>query len=107
MKEDIRQNLNRPDLSVHSIAARHRVSARYVQKLFEESGSTFTQFVMEERLTAAHKALGAQLDTPINTIAYDLGFNDISNFNRVFRRRFGCTPSDVRKAAPVRGDDGM
>ena len=106
MKEDIRRNLGRPNLSVHSIAARHRVSSRYVQKLFEESGYTFTRFVVEQRLAAAHKALMARADAPITAVAYDIGFNDISNFNRAFRRRFGCTPSDVRKAARFLDDDG-
>jgi AraC-like DNA-binding protein len=105
MQEDIRRNLSRPNLSVHSVAARHRVSVRYVQKLFEESGRTFTQFVMEERLMAAHKALIARVDAPVSTVAYDIGFSDISNFNRAFRQRFGCTPSDVRRAARVPEDD--
>jgi AraC-like DNA-binding protein len=106
MQEDIRRNLSWPNLSVHSIAARHRVSVRYMQKLFEESGCTFTGFVVEQRLAAAHKALIGRADMPINSIAYDLGFSDISNFNRAFRQRFGCTPSDVRKPARVLGDDG-
>lgn len=104
MKEDIRRNVGRPNLSVHSIADRHRVSARYVQKLFEESGCTFTRFVMEQRLTAAHQALTVRADARISAVAYDLGFNDISNFNRAFRQRFGCTPRDVRKAARCPGD---
>ena len=101
IKDDIADNLGRPDLSVHSLAARHKVSVRYVQKLFEESGCTFTQFVMEERLIAAHKALAARSDVPILGIAYELGFNDVSYFNRSFRQRFGCTPSDVRNAASL------
>jgi AraC-like DNA-binding protein len=105
MQEDIRRNLSRPNLSVHSVAARHRVSVRYVQKLFEESGRTFTQFVMEERLMAAHKALIARVDAPIGAVAYDIGFNDISNFNRAFRLRFGCTPGDARRAARILDDD--
>ena len=99
IKDDIADNLGRPDLSVHSVAARHNVSVRYVQKLFEESGCTFTQFVMEQRLTAAHKALAARSDVRILSIVYDLGFNDVSHFNRSFRQRFGCTPSDVRNSA--------
>lgn len=105
IKEDIRRNLGRPNLSVHVIAARHRVSARHVQMLFEESGSTFTQFLMKQRLMAAHETLIAWPDRPIVTIAYELGFNDISNFNRAFRQRFGCTPSEVRKAARSLGVD--
>ncbi len=99
MKEDIRKNFGRPNLSVHSIAAQHGVSARYVQRLFEESGCTFTQFVMEQRLTAAHEALTTRSNLPVHTIAYEAGFNDVSYFNRAFRRRFGCTPSDVQKIA--------
>ncbi len=106
IKDDIAYNLCRPDLSVHSVAARHSVSVRYVQRLFEEIGWTFTQFVMEQRLTAAHKALAARSDVPIHGIVYDLGFNDLSYFNRSFRQRFGCTPSDVRNAACALDDEG-
>jgi AraC-like DNA-binding protein len=98
MKEDIRRYLGRPDLSVHWIAARHEVSARYVQKLFDESGCTFTHYLMEARLSAAHDAFLLRPDAAINKIVYGLGFGDLSNFNRAFRRRFGCTPSDVRYA---------
>jgi AraC-like DNA-binding protein len=99
MQDDIRRNLGRADLSVRAVAARHKVSARYLQRLFEENGSTFTQFVMEQRLAAAHQALTARSDVPIHTIAYDLGFNDASYFNRAFRQRYGCRPSDVRNGA--------
>jgi AraC-like DNA-binding protein len=35
----------------------------------------------------------------IQQIAHENGFGDISNFNRVFRRRFQATPSDFRDAA--------
>ena len=99
MKEDIEKNLKRPDLSVHSIAKQHGVSVRYVQRLFEESGWTFTQFLMEQRLATAYEALTAPSNVPINAIAYELGFSDLSYFNRAFRRRYGCTPSDVRNTA--------
>ena len=77
-----------------------------MQRLFEESGWTFTQFVMEQRLAAAYQALAAPSDVPIHTIAYELGFSDLSNFNRAFRQRFGCTPSDVRNAARLNGRQG-
>jgi len=32
----------------------------------------------------------------ISAIALKCGLNDISYFNRVFRKRYGCTPSDLR-----------
>jgi AraC-like DNA-binding protein len=99
IKDDIRKSCHRPDLSVHALAARHGVTARYVQRLFEESGTTFTHCVAEQRLALAYKALRrrASETAPISTIAYDCGFSDVSHFNRLFRQRFGCTPSDVRE----------
>jgi AraC-like DNA-binding protein len=98
MQDDIRKSCHRPDLTVHIIAARQGVSARYAQRLFEESGSTFTEYLTEQRLTAAHRALRAGTATAatISGVAYDCGFSDVSHFNRLFRRRFGCTPGDVR-----------
>ncbi len=98
IKEDIRRNLRRPNLSVPSMATRHSISDRYVRDLFEKSGSTFTRFLTEQRLTAAHKTLMARADIPISAIAYSVGFNDVSSFNKAFRQQFGCTPSDVRNA---------
>jgi AraC-like DNA-binding protein len=36
-------------------------------------------------------------DRTISDIAFAVGFGDLSTFNREFRRRFGVTPSDVRR----------
>jgi AraC-like DNA-binding protein len=99
IKDDVGKRCRRPDLSIHALAVRHGVSARYVQRLFEESGTTFTLYVAEQRLALAYEALRrrASKAAPISTIAYDCGFSDVSHFNRLFRQRFGCTPSDVRE----------
>jgi AraC-like DNA-binding protein len=35
-------------------------------------------------------------------IAAEAGFNDLSYFNRAFRRHFGATPSDIRAGHPYR-----
>jgi AraC-like DNA-binding protein len=98
IQDDVRRNLAQADLSVHAIAARHGLSPRAVQRLFEDSGTTFTQYLTEQRLDAARHALRAAAVTraAISTIAYDCGFSDVSHFNRLFRRRFACTPSDIR-----------
>lgn len=101
MKDDIRRACRQLDLSIHDVAARHNVTPRYVQRVFEEAGITFTQYLTEQRLLSAHKALRRPASAPvtISTVAYESGFSDVSHFNRVFRRRFGCTPSDMRKSA--------
>ena len=102
IKTDIATNLLRGDLSIVEIALRQRVTPRYIQMLFETEGTTFTEFVRNARLNRAHRMLvdPRLADRSISAIAFDVGFADLSYFNREFRRRFGQTPSDVRAAAP-------
>ena len=109
IKSDIVGNLEDCTLSVAVVAARHRVTPRYVHKLFESEGATFTRFLTERRLERAHRLLRDErlLTRTITSIAYDVGFNDLSHFNRAFRRRYHVTPSDIRAAAgldPTRDD---
>ncbi|MBZ9993126.1 AraC family transcriptional regulator [Mesorhizobium sp. BH1-1-4] len=100
IKSDIMGRLDQHDLSVEVLAARHRVSARYISRLFKSEGRTFTDFVLTQRLKRAHDMLqdGRFADRSVGTIAFDTGFSDLSYFNRTFRRAHGTTPSDVRKA---------
>ncbi len=100
IKADIRASL-RGQLSSTTIAARHGVTPRYVQALFEDEGVTFSQFLIGERLERVYRMQRdpLQMARPISAIAYDAGFGDLSHFNRAFRRRYGATPSDVRAAA--------
>jgi AraC-like DNA-binding protein len=85
-------------LSIHEIAQRQGVSPRYVQKLFEEAGTTFTEFVLALRLDAARTMLASPrfAHWTITAISQEAGFGDLSHFNRRFRARFDRTPSDVR-----------
>jgi AraC-like DNA-binding protein len=101
IKSEITANLWRDNLSVGEIAIRQRVTPRYVQMLFEEEGTTFTEFVLEARLHRVHRLLADPrlADHSISTISFDVGFGDLSYFNKTFRRRFGRTPSDVRAAS--------
>jgi AraC-like DNA-binding protein len=98
MKRDIAENIGRRDLSAESVGARHGISASYVRKLFEADGSSFTEFVLSQRVARAHRMLSSPrfAARAIGTIAFDVGFSDLSYFNRVFRRHYGVTPSDVR-----------
>jgi AraC-like DNA-binding protein len=101
IKQDIASCLDQPDLSVVTIAARHRITPRWVQRLFESEGTTFSEYVLAERLARAHRQLADPLHArhKVSTIAFDLGFGDLSYFNRAFRRRYGLTPSELRAAA--------
>lgn len=95
-------------LSADDIAIRHRLSPRYVRKLFEGEGTSLSDFMLAQRLERAHRMLSdpRQAGSTITAIAFEAGFNDLSYFNRAFRRRYGATPTDVRSAAQrTRGND--
>jgi len=101
IRSDILRTIGRNDLSTELIAARHGISPRYVRKLFEGDGSSFSAFVLTERVVKAHRMLIDRRYAHLNIaqIAHESGFGDISYFNRAFRRHFGATPSDFREAA--------
>jgi AraC-like DNA-binding protein len=58
-------------------------------------GMTPYQFVLRTRLHSAAVRLRGS-DAPISTIAFDAGFNDLSTFNRRFRRLIGTSPRVYR-----------
>ena len=99
VKEYIRRNVANPGLSAAMVAAQQGVTPRYIHMLFEAEGVTFSECVLDQRLTRAHRMLSdpRYAAQSISTIALAIGFGDLSYFNRTFRRRFGMTPSDVRQ----------
>jgi AraC-like DNA-binding protein len=98
IKADIVANLNEGDLNTTMVASRNRVTVRYLHRLFQNDGITYSVFVLGQRLARAHGILINPLHSrrAIGDIAFELGFNDLSYFNRTFRRRYHATPSDVR-----------
>jgi AraC-like DNA-binding protein len=101
IKEDIAGHLDQPDLSVLALAERHHCTPRFVQRLFEMEGTTFTEYVLSRRIARAHGMLTdpRYAREKISAVAYDCGFGDISYFNRTFRRHYGAAPSEVRAQA--------
>jgi AraC-like DNA-binding protein len=98
IKADVLRNLDRDDLTIESVARANAVSARQAQRLFAASGTTFSEFVLEQRLLLARRLLLREQsrDRKVSDIAYTVGFNDLSYFHRSFRRRFGIAPADMR-----------
>jgi AraC-like DNA-binding protein len=101
VKEDIARNLAEGELSVAAIATRQRVSPRYLRKLFESEGVTFSEYVLDQRLALAHRLLSdpRRAGEKIASVAFAAGFGDVSYFYRVFRRRYDLLPADVRAQA--------
>ena len=87
-----------PEFSLEVVARCQGISPRYLQHMMTSSGTSFTEHVNELRLQRAFALLiepngSAQR---ISDIALEVGFSDISHFNRLFRARFGISPRGVR-----------
>jgi AraC-like DNA-binding protein len=98
IKSDIEAHLTDPGLSPPAVAERQRISDSYIRKLFDDDGTSFTDFVLARRLVKAHRLLTDPrwANQNIASIAFASGFGDLSYFNRTFKRLYGATPSDVR-----------
>jgi AraC-like DNA-binding protein len=94
---DIAKSFAVPGLTLEAIARRQGISPRYLQRLLEMSGTSFRVRVNELRLQRAFALLSTGPDRRrIADIAMEAGFSDVTHFNRLFRARFGETPSGVR-----------
>jgi AraC-like DNA-binding protein len=104
ISQDIRDNFADPELTLDRLSKKHRLSPRAIRNLFYAKGTNFTDFLMSLRLDHAREMLTDPKHDGenISEIALAAGFGDISWFHQVFRRRFGMTPSEMRKRA---GDD--
>jgi AraC-like DNA-binding protein len=89
-------------INLEDAAAQAGISPFHFLRLFSEVvGVTPHQYLVRSRLRHATRRL-ADDDSPITDIAYDVGFNDLSNFVRTFHRAAGASPLKFRQAS--RGD---
>jgi AraC-like DNA-binding protein len=95
---EIKAGYANPEFSADMVARKLGLSTRYVQDLLTVSGTNFTERVIELRLRHAQQMLADPRhdDRKVSDIALASGFNDISYFNRRFRARFGCAPTQYR-----------
>ncbi|XWZ86593.1 acetamidase/formamidase family protein [Paraburkholderia sp. A3RO-2L] len=96
--ERVDARLAEPGLSVASIASDEHVSTRYLQKLFEKSGTNFSVYLRTRRLERCRTDLANPLYSKltVSDICYRWGFNDPSYFSHAFRQQFGISPSSYR-----------
>jgi AraC-like DNA-binding protein len=91
----LKRRFTEPDFSAQKLAAEAGLSERYVNELLYEAGAGFTARLNELRVRKAADLL-AHSERRISDVAFECGFNDLSYFNRCFRRRFGLTPTAAR-----------
>lgn len=92
-------NLADPELSLNMVAVQNHVSQRYIQKLFESSGTSFVNYVRARRLERCRFELGhpEYRHLSVSDICFRWGFNDAGHFSRVFRSEFDITPREYRR----------
>lgn len=95
-RSEIQRNLGSPALNVAGLCRRLGVSRSTLHRLFEAEGGV-QAYVRNLRLDEARKALlHGPLDRRIGDIAERLGFSDAAHLSRLFRQRFGESPSECR-----------
>ncbi|MGE0239942.1 MAG: helix-turn-helix domain-containing protein [Parvibaculaceae bacterium] len=89
---------NQEETSVAEMARKTGLGQSQFHALFRATtGQSPKQYHLRKLLDRAVDRLVATSD-PIAGIAYDLGYANVSSFNRLFRRRFGVTPGEFRAA---------
>jgi AraC-like DNA-binding protein len=85
-------------LTLEALAAGAGLSVFHFLRVFRAViGVTPHQYLMRTRLVRA-VAMLRDTDLPVTEVAYESGWNDLSTFNRTFRREIGCTPRRLRAA---------
>lgn len=95
--EYINANYNLYELSLESIAIEVKLSVSNLSRFIkEQTGVTFTQYVQDLRINEVKKQL-KETDLPIKEIVAQVGYKDVANFTRKFKKIVGVTPGQYRK----------
>lgn len=85
------------ELRLADLASLVSMSESAFSRFFKLSTSrSVSDYIVDIRLGAAARRLVDTTD-PVSTICYDCGFNTLSNFNRLFRKHKGCSPTEFRE----------
>jgi AraC-like DNA-binding protein len=86
-----------PDLSLEGAAAALGTNRTKINDILkEELGLTFTAYLNKLRLTEAARLLSENPDTNVSEIAYSVGYNNVSYFNKLFKHEYGCAPKTFK-----------
>jgi acetamidase/formamidase/AraC-like DNA-binding protein len=99
----IDERLSDPKISLALLATEERVSQRYLQKLFETAGQSFSTYLRLRRLERCRAELVDPLHEKmsISDICFRWGFNDPAHFSRAFRDQYHTSPRAFRNEASL------
>jgi AraC-like DNA-binding protein len=85
--------------SLEDVAARLGLSARTLKRKLAAEGVTYSSLAEGVRRQRAILLLGSSHDLSLEAVAERLGYSDVANFTRAFRRWTGTTPASFRRGA--------
>ncbi len=86
-------------ISLEHIAENMYLSPFYVSKIFKsETGDTPIRYLINIRLEKARELLEARKDISIKAAAAMVGYDDAYHFSKLFKKKYGISPSEVRRA---------
>ncbi len=95
--EYIANNIDK-DISQEKVAALCHYSTTYFSKIFHRKvGMCFRDYVTAKRISLAKKMLTQNESTKIAYIAYQCGYQDVSYFSRIFKKKTGLSPAHYRQ----------
>ena len=84
-------------ITIEDIANEVDLSQSHFMKYFKNTmGTSFIDYLNDYRLTMVSRLLVSS-ESSILDIAAESGFDNLSYFNRMFKKRFGMTPREYRK----------
>lgn len=87
------------ELTVEQLALRANLSKSYFMNCFKQTaGVSAMEYIIQLRISAACRMLLSP-DITVAEAAFSCGFNNLSNFNRHFKRIVGCTPVKYKKSS--------
>jgi AraC-like DNA-binding protein len=103
IRKYIEAHLASPLLNPERVAHANQISVRALHYLFKSTGQSVSAYIWERRLQRSREELelSAGSRRSVTEIALACGFNSMSHFGSMFRRRFGATPSELRASVRV------
>ncbi len=104
--KNIQQYVNenyKKDIRLPVVAQMAGMSAVAFSRFFKaRTGMSLSDYIIDVRMGHACKLL-IETNSPVSEICFDCGFNNLSNFNRIFKKKKNCSPKEFREQLRKKG----
>lgn len=96
-----------PDISLETAISTIGINrAKMNSILKDEIGLTFSAYLNKLRLTEAARLLSEKSEANVAEIAFSVGYNNVSYFNKLFKNEYGCSPKTFKSVYPQKSPGG-